>query len=85
MTTTAGHSFYILHRQPSWISDWNKKPKLFRGSSNDYSWTVWFQLFNCQNILLAQWFRRRSLKGEKTKFLLKTAELDEPILCMNDH
>jgi hypothetical protein len=35
------------------------------GSSNDYSWTVWFQLSNCQNILLAQWFRRRSLKCEK--------------------
>ena len=40
------------NRQPSWISDQHKKPKLFRGPSNDYSWAVWFQL--------SKWFKRRS-------------------------
>jgi hypothetical protein len=32
--------------------DRHKKPKLFRGPSNDYSWAVWFQL--------SKWFKRRS-------------------------
>jgi hypothetical protein len=42
-----------LHRQPSWISDRQKKKKKFRRPSNDYSWAVWFQL--------SQWFKRRSV------------------------
>jgi hypothetical protein len=29
--------YYDLWWQPSWISDWHKKPKLFREPSNDYS------------------------------------------------
>ena len=40
-------------KPPSWISDRHKKPKLFRGPSNDYSWAVWFQL--------SMWFKRRSV------------------------
>jgi hypothetical protein len=32
----------------------HKKPKLFRGPSNDYSWAVWFQL--------SMWFKRSVLK-----------------------
>ena len=45
---------YVLRWQPSWISDQHKKPKLFRGPSNDYSWAVWFQL--------SKWFQRSVLK-----------------------
>jgi hypothetical protein len=37
-----------------YISDQHKKPKLFRGPSNDYSWAVWFQL--------SKWFQRSVLK-----------------------
>ena len=44
---------YVLRWWPSWISDRHKKPKRFRGPSNDYSWTVWFQL--------SKWFKRRSV------------------------
>ena len=33
---------YVLWWWPSWISDRHKKPKLFRGPSNDYSLTVFF-------------------------------------------
>ena len=43
----------VLRWQPSWISHQHKKPKLFRGPSNDYSWAVWFQL--------SKWFKRRSV------------------------
>jgi hypothetical protein len=32
-----------------------KKQKLCRGSSNDHSWAVWFQL--------SKWFQRRSVAG----------------------
>ena len=41
--------YYDLWWQPSWISDRHKKPKLFRGPSNDYSWAAWFQL--------SKWFK----------------------------
>ena len=44
---------YVLRWWPPWISDRHKKPKLFRGPSNDYSWTIWIQL--------SKWFKRRSV------------------------
>jgi hypothetical protein len=52
MAATAGLSL-TLDLKPSWISDRHKKPKLFRGPSNDYSWAVWFHL--------SKWFKRRSV------------------------
>jgi hypothetical protein len=47
---------YVLRWQPSWISDRHKKPKLFRGPSNDYSWAVWFQLSNFKSGLREEAF-----------------------------
>ena len=45
--------YYDLWWQPSWDLDRHRKPKPFRGPSNDYFWAVWLQL--------SKWLKRRSV------------------------
>jgi hypothetical protein len=70
-------SNYVLHRQPSWISDQHKKPKLFRGPSNDYSWAAWFQL--------SKWFKRRSVLKHFPHGIGSNVKLSQVIVLTQDH
>jgi hypothetical protein len=69
--------------RPSWMSDRHKKHIFCRGSSNDHSWAVWFQL--------SKWFQRRSVlkhfshRVQCYAFFSETTNIIKAKLYMNVH